>query len=192
MKRTQTLVVLLLLGGGLVSGCATLYGGKLHPSQEHKPQPGEPKRKIRWGMLAADLLGLQLALITIPVDFFTEAVYRPTLPDSTRRAKIRLNRKEKKYVSIGANFLALPYSSAEIASEIRVSPAIGLRISALRTWAGTGQSSYKLAEGVTNQLTMGWSGQAGVRLYPVSIFSPEIRSPAEFYFGADVLATTFE
>lgn len=191
MKRALVFVGLLALGG-VVSGCATLYGGKLHPSQTTKPAPGEPRRKIRWGMFVADLLGLQAALCSIPIDFLTKAIYRPVLSDSVRSAQVQANRREKRYVSVGANPLPLINNAAELISEIRFHPAFGFRASALRSWGGRGESYFLKHDYVEDRLTTGWSGQLGVKWYPVATFSPEIQSPAEFYFGADLLGTSFE
>jgi hypothetical protein len=191
MKSAVVFVGLLALAV-VVSSCATLYGGKLHPSQTAKPRPGEPKRKIRWGMIVTDLLGLQTALYSIPIDFLTRAIYRPVLTDSVRTAQIQANRLEKRYVSVGSNLLPLMNNTAELTSEIRFHPAFGFRLSALRAWGGRGETFSLRKDFVEDRLTTGWSGQLGVRWYPVATFSPEIRSPAEFYFGADLLGTSFE
>ncbi|MBC7923592.1 MAG: hypothetical protein H7Z75_21155 [Ferruginibacter sp.] len=58
-----------------MSGCATVFGGRVSETQKRKPLPGEPKRKIRAGALVADILLFPLA--SIPVDFATGAIYQP-------------------------------------------------------------------------------------------------------------------
>lgn len=65
MKKTLLILVLAIM----CSGCATVLGGKQTP----RPKEGEPKRKIRWGFFAADLIFFPPGLI---VDFAAGTIYR--------------------------------------------------------------------------------------------------------------------
>jgi hypothetical protein len=70
MKKVITFALLAIV----VSGCATVFGGKVTATQKTKPQPGQTKRSIRPGFFVLDLMGGGLFLI---VDFATGAIYRP-------------------------------------------------------------------------------------------------------------------
>lgn len=58
----------------LLSGCATVFGGKVTTAQRTKPKEGEPARKVRPVALIADAL---LFLPGLAVDFATGAIYKP-------------------------------------------------------------------------------------------------------------------
>lgn len=57
-----------------MTGCATVFGGRITDYQKTKPLPGQPQREIRVGALIADIL---LFLPGTIVDFATGAIYRP-------------------------------------------------------------------------------------------------------------------
>ena len=57
-----------------LSGCATIFGGKITESQRRKPGPGEPQREIRVAALVADIL---IFLPSVVVDFADAAIYKP-------------------------------------------------------------------------------------------------------------------
>ena len=57
------------------SSCATMFGGKITECQKRTPQVGEPKREVRWGSVAANiLLGCPECIL---VDLITGAIYKP-------------------------------------------------------------------------------------------------------------------
>ncbi|HZW63618.1 MAG TPA: hypothetical protein VFF15_08260 [Flavobacteriaceae bacterium] len=58
----------------LLSGCATVFGGKVTAHQRTKPAPGEPQREVRVVALLADIILFAPGLI---VDFATGAIYKP-------------------------------------------------------------------------------------------------------------------
>lgn len=57
-----------------LTGCATVFGGKVTQYQRTIPAPGEPQREIRVGALIADILLFWPGVI---VDFATGAIYKP-------------------------------------------------------------------------------------------------------------------
>ena len=57
-----------------LTGCATVFGGKVSECQRVKPAQGEPSRKIRTGALIADILLFWPGTI---IDFATGAIYKP-------------------------------------------------------------------------------------------------------------------
>lgn len=57
-----------------MTGCATVFGGRITDYQKTKPLPGQPQREIRVAALIADIL---LFLPGTIVDFATGAIYRP-------------------------------------------------------------------------------------------------------------------
>ncbi len=63
-------------------GCATLFGEKYLTSdqlaaQHHKPENGEPKRKIRPVALVFDILTIYAAPLAVGIDFATGDIYKP-------------------------------------------------------------------------------------------------------------------
>jgi len=58
----------------LLSGCATVFGGKVTTAQRTKPKEGEAKRQVRPVAVIADALLFWPGLI---VDFATGAIYKP-------------------------------------------------------------------------------------------------------------------
>lgn len=73
MKRLIKFSSVLILAC-LVSGCATIFGGKVSSYQRTKPGSGAPQRKVRVVALIADIL---LFWPTAIVDFATGAIYKP-------------------------------------------------------------------------------------------------------------------
>jgi hypothetical protein len=57
-----------------VTGCATVFGGKVTTYQKTKPGPGEPQREVRVGALIADILLFWPGAV---IDFATGAIYKP-------------------------------------------------------------------------------------------------------------------
>jgi hypothetical protein len=66
-----TLICLLAIS---MTGCATVFGGRITEYQKTKPLPGQPQREVRTLALIADIL---LFLPGTIVDFATGAIYRP-------------------------------------------------------------------------------------------------------------------
>ena len=66
-----TIVCLLALS---MTGCATVFGGRVSEYQKTKPAPGQPQREVRVLALIADII---LFLPGTIVDFATGAIYRP-------------------------------------------------------------------------------------------------------------------
>lgn len=73
MKRLHNSVLVLCLAVSM-TGCATVFGGKVTEYQKTKPGPGEPQREIRVGALIADIILFWPGAI---VDFATGAIYKP-------------------------------------------------------------------------------------------------------------------
>lgn len=63
---------MMLFASILLSGCATILGGKVTDFQRTLPGPGEKQRKIREGYLIADILTFPPFIV---VDFLTGAIY---------------------------------------------------------------------------------------------------------------------
>lgn len=61
--------LLILCSAILLSSCATVLGGK----KTLKPNEDEPKRKVRWGYVVADVLLFPPGLI---IDFAAGTIYR--------------------------------------------------------------------------------------------------------------------
>ncbi len=62
----------------MFSSCATVFSGRLTDHQKNKPLPGEPKREVKWELVATDvILFFPYGLIGLGVDFLTGAIYRP-------------------------------------------------------------------------------------------------------------------
>ena len=74
MKRKILSVLAVALIALTMSGCATVFGGKVSECQRTKPAAGEPARAIRGGALIADILLFWPGAI---VDFATGAIYKP-------------------------------------------------------------------------------------------------------------------
>ena len=72
--KTFTKALALLMIVGSMSGCATVFGGKVTEYQKTKPAAGEPQREIRVGALVADIL---LFWPGAAIDFATGAIYKP-------------------------------------------------------------------------------------------------------------------
>ena len=66
-----TIVCLLALS---MTGCATVFGGRVSEYQKTKPLPGQPQREVRVLALIADII---LFLPGTIVDFATGAIYKP-------------------------------------------------------------------------------------------------------------------
>jgi UPF0716 family protein affecting phage T7 exclusion len=73
MKKLSNILAIALLVFSM-SGCATVFGGKVTEYQRTKPAAGEPQREVRVGALIADIL---LFLPGVIVDFATGAIYKP-------------------------------------------------------------------------------------------------------------------
>ncbi len=73
MKKLSSILAIALLVLSM-SGCATVFGGKVTEYQRTKPADGEPQREVRVGALIADILLFFPGLI---VDFATGAIYKP-------------------------------------------------------------------------------------------------------------------
>jgi PBP1b-binding outer membrane lipoprotein LpoB len=59
----------------LLSGCATILGGKTTTYQKTKPTNGQPQRQVRIGYLIAD--AVLSGPVGLAVDFVTGAIYKP-------------------------------------------------------------------------------------------------------------------
>ena len=68
-------VFLVVFAAILFSSCGVIFGGKITKCQYEKLE-GE-RRKIRPAALIGDIVMLPFAVISIPVDFATGAIYRP-------------------------------------------------------------------------------------------------------------------
>jgi len=73
MKKMTKLFTYLIIAG-VLSSCATVFGGKVSTYQKTKPAAGQPQRDVRVGALIADILLFWPGLI---VDFATGAIYKP-------------------------------------------------------------------------------------------------------------------
>jgi len=73
MKKILNQIAVLSLAIAM-TGCATVFGGKVTEYQKTKPGPGEPQREIRVGALIADIILFWPGTI---VDFATGAIYKP-------------------------------------------------------------------------------------------------------------------
>jgi uncharacterized protein YceK len=73
MKKILKLLVIVMIAFSM-SGCATIFGGKITAYQKRKPAPGEQQRQVRVGALIADIL---IFWPSTAVDFATGAIYRP-------------------------------------------------------------------------------------------------------------------
>lgn len=72
--KTMTKFLAFLIIAGLLSSCATIFGGKVSAYQKTKPAAGQPQRDVRVGALIADILLFWPGTI---VDFATGAIYKP-------------------------------------------------------------------------------------------------------------------
>ncbi|NAS30331.1 hypothetical protein GTQ40_05060 [Flavobacteriaceae bacterium R38] len=73
MKKVKKIIAVSLVAV-MLTGCATVFGGKITPHQKRKPGPGEQQREIRVVALIADII---LFLPGTIVDFATGAIYKP-------------------------------------------------------------------------------------------------------------------
>ncbi len=73
MKKASNLLMIVLLMASM-SGCATVFGGKVSEYQKTKPNAGETQRDVRVGALIADIILFWPGTI---VDFATGAIYKP-------------------------------------------------------------------------------------------------------------------
>jgi hypothetical protein len=73
MKVKNLLILLMCMC--FLQSCATVFGGAITDCQRHKPDYGEPKRKVRPVALAADII--TYPVICLPIDFITGAIYKP-------------------------------------------------------------------------------------------------------------------
>lgn len=71
MKKIRNAIGLITI---MLSGCATVFGGKVTQHQRTKPAPGQPQREIRVVALIADII---LFIPGTIVDFATGAIYKP-------------------------------------------------------------------------------------------------------------------
>jgi hypothetical protein len=78
-KNNLLVALAILCLSGLLSSCATIFGGPVTEHQRRKPMPGESQRQLRPVALVADIL-FWPALI---VDFGTGAIYKPESKLST-------------------------------------------------------------------------------------------------------------
>jgi hypothetical protein len=60
----------------LFSSCATLCGGKISDCQKTKPQPGQPKRVLRW-YTVVPVPPFQWGPVGMLIDVLDGAAYRP-------------------------------------------------------------------------------------------------------------------
>ena len=67
-------MITLTLAVCFLSGCATVFGGRVSEAQRTKPATGEPSRAIRPVALIADIVLFWPGVI---VDFATGAIYKP-------------------------------------------------------------------------------------------------------------------
>jgi len=74
MKEKITSFMAIVLVAGMLSSCATVFGGRVSECQRTRPAAGEPTRAVRGAALVADILLFWPGLI---VDFATGAIYRP-------------------------------------------------------------------------------------------------------------------
>lgn len=74
MKKKLTAICLMVFLTLALSGCATVFGGKVTDCQRTKPRSGEPERPVRVVALIADIVLFWPGLI---VDFATGAIYQP-------------------------------------------------------------------------------------------------------------------
>lgn len=58
----------------LLQSCATVLGGKVTDCQRTKPEAGQPKRKVRVGVVVADVV---LFAPGVFIDLATGAIYKP-------------------------------------------------------------------------------------------------------------------
>lgn len=73
MKKFTKIAALFALTISM-SSCATLFGGRVTEYQKTTPAAGEPRRELRIGALAADVI---LFWPSLAVDFATGAIYKP-------------------------------------------------------------------------------------------------------------------
>lgn len=73
MKKFTKLLVIGLIAFSM-TGCATIFGGRITTYQKTKPAQGQPQREVRVGALIADILIFWPGAV---VDFATGAIYRP-------------------------------------------------------------------------------------------------------------------
>ena len=74
MKNKLFKALALVVITGMLSSCATVFGGRVSECQKTKPAPGQPSRSVRGVALVADILLFWPGAI---VDFATGAIYKP-------------------------------------------------------------------------------------------------------------------
>ena len=97
MKSLRKYALLALTGltfSGSLSSCATVFGGRITAEQKRKPAPGDQRRQVRTGALIADIL--LFPLISIPVDFATGAIYKPSTRTATQAQPTAVSQAIKK------------------------------------------------------------------------------------------------
>lgn len=82
-KATLFALAALALSSSL-SGCATVFGGRVSEHQKRKPLPGEQQRQLRVGAFIADLV---LFWPGLAIDFATGAIYKPQPKATAAQAK---------------------------------------------------------------------------------------------------------
>ncbi len=74
MRSITKFFAVLLLSISL-TGCATVFGGKITTYQKTTPAPGQQQRSVRVGALIADILLFWPGAV---IDFATGAIYKPS------------------------------------------------------------------------------------------------------------------
>jgi hypothetical protein len=83
MKKSNfCTIILLVVTCSLYQSCATLVDGQIQSSQKHKPENGEPRRKLKVFPLIAGIVTAPfgVGIVSLAVDFSTKAIYKPTKP----------------------------------------------------------------------------------------------------------------
>lgn len=82
MKKTLLIAMMAIVLMSSLSGCATVFGGRVTEAQRTRPAMGEPTRPIRAVALIADIVLFWPGLI---VDFLTGAIYKPERKEATEK-----------------------------------------------------------------------------------------------------------
>ena len=80
IKKLLGKINVLMLACTMLSGCATILGGKITDCQTKKPAPGDPGRKVRAGFLVLDIV---CGVVPVIVDFADHKIYKPC-PDQKK------------------------------------------------------------------------------------------------------------
>jgi|GEM_PF-3472843 len=76
MRKIPVILLLIITMLGLQS-CGTISGGGITDYQRHKPPRGMARRQIRPWVFIGDLFCVMYAPISLGVDFWDGAIYRP-------------------------------------------------------------------------------------------------------------------